>query len=72
MKKWSTIISDEETVEIGGKEVKLKIKGCLDDFAKMKDLQINLMKYENNQALDVISDMLVKIGFISKNIQMGQ
>jgi hypothetical protein len=38
MKKWSTIISDEETVEIGGKEVKLKIKGCLDDFAKMKDL----------------------------------
>jgi len=59
MKKWSTILSDEETVEIGGIERKLKIKECMESFDKLPDLQRSLMYYEKDNALHVISDILV-------------
>ena len=42
------------------------------NIAKVKDHQNSLMKAENENALHIISDILVKVGFFAKNIQMGK
>lgn len=72
MKKWSTILTDDETVEIGGSELKLKISECLVSLSKVEEVERSVMVGDNDKALHQIAEILAKIGFITKNIQMGK
>lgn len=72
MKKWSTILSDDETVEIGGAEFKLQVDECLVSLPELSDVQSRLMAGEIDNALHLIADLLIKIGFFTKNIQLGK
>ena len=72
IKKWSTILQNKETIEIGSTEHNIKINECMNDLANVDQLSKKLMKFESDDSLHLLSLLLVMIGFFSKNIQMGK
>lgn len=68
MKKWTTVLSDTESIEIAGQEQKVQIKECMDNFVKLHELQSSLMNGQKDNALNVVADILLQVGFFTKNI----
>lgn len=66
------MFSEQQTFEIGGEEQTLRIYECMDSLGQVADLRSKLMKGEFENPLGTISQLLVKVGFFSKNIQMGK
>jgi len=71
-KKWKNYLSDKETFVLGGSEHQLKLSETLNYLKQMDTLQANLMNMKDPQAIETIFGILLRVGFLTKNIQLGK
>jgi len=74
-KKWKNYLSEKHTFTIGGPggdDHPLKLKDSLEFLKNIGDLEKNLMNLIDGYGLDTIFGILLRVGYLAKNIQLGK
>jgi len=71
-KKWKNYLSEKERFSVGGQEYELKLIDSINFFKKIDGIEKNLMLLCNLDGLKTVFDILLRAGYLAKNIQLGK